>query len=266
MRKLFLPLILLISFNIFADSSLVNLLKSDEDFNYPDYYQIKEEPRLQYINMLVFDHILEKFPIPTVPYSRDSHFGGWLRDSAGGSCLNTRGKVLVRDSSSRVTYTPSGCTVDAGSWDDPYTARLHTSSKDIQIDHVVALKNAYMTGAHEWDFKKRCLYANFMGNNFHLLSVNGKENLKKSDSTPSGYVPPNKGFTCEFVKDWLNIKLIWSLRTTPKETTAIMNIVNENLCDPQSFIVSAADLKIQRDFMADHADLCNVPAASIEKF
>lgn len=261
-----MSLVLLFSLGSFAESSLVNPLKSDEDFNYPDYYQIKEDPRLQFVNMLVFDHIEQKFPMPAVPYNRDSHFGGWLRDTAAGSCLNTRGKVLVRDSQSGVTYTPNGCTVDTGEWNDPYTARLHTSSKDIQIDHVVALKNAYMTGAHEWNFAKRCLYANFLGNNFHLLSVNGKENLKKSDSSPSGYVPPNKDFTCEFIKDWLNIKLIWSLRTTPKEKTAIITIFNDNLCDPKLFIVSAASLKVQRDFMADHADLCSGGAALLEKF
>lgn len=266
MKSLFLSLLFLISSQTFAESSAFNILKSDEDFNYPDYYQIKEDPRLQFVNMLVFNHIREKFPMPAMPYNRDVHFGGWLRDSTDGACLNTRGKVLIRDSVSNVTYTPNGCTVDTGGWDDPYTARMHTSAKDIQIDHVVALKNAYMTGAHEWNFKKRCLYANFLGNSFHLLSVNGKENLKKSDSTPSGYVPPNKDFTCEFIKDWLHIKLIWSLRTTPKEQAAIMNIINDNLCDPRGFIVSAIDLKVQRDYMEANADLCESPTTAIETF
>ena len=261
-----MSLVVFISCPVFADSSLVQLLKSDEDFNYPDYYQIKEDPRLQVINMLVFDHIPEKFPMPAVPYNRDAHFGGWLRDSTNSTCLNTRGKVLVRDSVTNVTYTPNGCTVDTGAWADPYTARMHTSSKDIQIDHVVALKNAYMTGAHEWDFKKRCLYGNFLGNPFHLLSVNGKENLKKSDSTPSGYVPPNKAYTCEFIKNWLNIKLIWSLRATPKEQSAIMTIVNDNQCDPRGFIVTAANLKVQRDYIVDNANLCNSTTTALEKF
>ena len=266
MKKLVLSFIFLLASSAFADSAQLGIFKSDEDFNYTDYYRVKEDPRLQFINLLVFDHINEKFPLPVVPYNRNSHFGGWLRDNRDGNCLNTRGKVLVRDSSSNVTFTPNGCTVETGNWDDPYTARLHTSAKDIQIDHVVALKNAYMTGAHEWDFKKRCLYANFLGNSFHLLSVNGKENLKKSDSSPSDYVPPNKDFICEFVKDWLNIKLIWSLRETPKEQNAIMSIVNENHCNPQTFIVTSGDLKIQRDFMLNNADLCKASAAEFENF
>ncbi len=266
MKKLVLSIIFLITSNAFADLTQVGIFKSDEDFNYPDYYRVKEDPRLQFINLLVFDHINEKFPMPAVPYNRDSQFGGWLRDTTDGTCLNTRGKVLVRDSSTNVSYAPNGCTVDTGTWNDHYTARLHTNAKDIQIDHVVALKNAYMTGAHEWDFKKRCLYANYLGNSFHLLSVSGKENLKKSDSTPSGYVPPNKEFVCEFVKDWLNIKLIWSLRSTPKEQKAIMAIVTESQCNPQTFIVTSGDLKAQRDFMLNNADLCGATAAVFETF
>lgn len=266
MKSLFLSFVFLICAQAFAEFPAFNILKSDEDFNYPDYYRIKEDPRLQFVNLLVFDHVREKFPMPAVPYKRDVHFGGWLRDSTAGTCLNTRGKVLIRDSVSNVSYTPNGCTVDIGGWDDPYTARKHTNAKDIQIDHVVALKNAYMTGAHEWDFKKRCLYANYLGNSFHLLSVNGKENLKKSDSSPSGYVPPNKAFVCEFIKDWLYIKAIWSLRSTPKEQAAIMTIVNDNLCDPRGYIISASSLKTQRDFMEANADLCNSPTMAIENF
>ena len=93
-----------------------------------------------------------------------------------------------------------------------------------------------------------------------------KENMKKSDSTPSGYVPPNKAFTCEFIKNWLNIKLIWSLRATPQEQAAIMTIIRDNQCDPRTFIVTAANLKVQRDYMEDNADLCESPTTALENF
>lgn len=253
-------------YNLAHNSSLIGALKSDENFNYDNYYQIKEDQNMNQFDLLVFKHHFTKFPLPNLPYDRDFHFGGWLRDTTDGKCLNTRGKVLVRDAVSSVTYTPDACTVVSGEWDDPYTARMHTFAKDIQIDHVVALKNAYMTGAHEWDFKKRCLYSNYQGNNFHLLAVNGKENLRKSDFSPSGYVPPNKVYTCEFIKGWLHIKLIWSLRVTPKEATAINRIAAQSNCDPQSFIVSSAELKAQRDFMSENANMCDSATVMIEKF
>lgn len=264
----FLTLTTFVNLNVLAaDSrSLVNIFKSDEDFIYNEFYKVKEAQGEQSINLLALDHYNEKFPLPPVPYNRDEQFGGWLRDTSGTTCLNTRGLVLVRDSIGNITYTSSGCTVDKGEWDEPYTGRLHKLAKDIQIDHLVALKNAYMTGAHEWNNQKRCLYANYMGNKFHLLSTNGKENLKKSDHTPSGYVPPNKAYTCQFIKQWLNVKLIWSLRLTPKEVSAINKIATESQCDPQGFVILAQDLKEQREYMADNANLCSSADVTIEKF
>ena len=144
-------------------------IKSNDDFVYSHYYLVKVDPAATTIDLLTLEDINQTFPLPAVPYKRDVQYGSWLKDDT--SCLNTRAKVLVRDSAHPVTFTPNGCNVTTGDWNDPYTGRLHTSANDIQIDHVVALKNAYMTGAHEWNFKKRCLYANFLGNNFHLLKT-----------------------------------------------------------------------------------------------
>lgn len=287
-RLFFLIQFLFLSWNVFAgpqsnlvdpnliDKNIINILKSDEDFNYPDFYQINENHEGHSINLRELEHREVQFPMPTVPYKRDVHFGGWLRDNTNESCLNTRGKVLIRDSESEVTYKPSSpnqpsdkpirCTVEGGEWNDPYTANTYFLAKDIEIDHLVALKNAYMTGAHEWDFKKRCLYANYLGNKFHLLSVNSTANRLKSDHTPSGYIPPNEAYTCQYIKQWLHVKLIWSLRLTPKEVVAINQITSDYHCDPQSFEVSRADLEEQREFMAANADLCRSNSVLIEKF
>lgn len=271
MRKFFIQCLVLISmigFQVQADTNTdLNVLKaSGEDFNYPNYFRIKEDPRFQFFNLLAMDEVSEKFPLPTVPYNRAAQFGGWLADVSGATCMNTRAFVLVRDSATQVTMTPNGCTVKSGTWNDPYTAAQLVSANDIQIDHVVALKNAYMTGAHEWNQAKRCLYANYMGNKFHLLSVDGPQNLKKSDLSPAGYTPPNKKFVCEFIKDWLNIKLIWSLRVTPTENDAIQSIAVDNNCDPAKFVVTAASLQEQRKFMADNANLCTAPGLAIVPF
>lgn len=250
----------------YGSRSAVGILKSDEDFIYSNYYKVRVDPRAETIDLLHLENIEETFPLPAEPYKRDVHFGGWLRDNRADSCLNTRGHVLVRDSVTPPTFSSNKCTVQTGKWDDPYTARPHLKASEIQIDHLVALKNAYMTGAHEWNFAKRCLYANYMGNKFHLLSVDGPENLKKSDHTPAAYVPPNKNYTCQFVKNWLNVKLIWSLRITPQESDAIQNIVEANHCNRADFVVSMQSLNEQQRFMADHADLCSGANTQIESF
>lgn len=231
-------------------------LQGDDSFQYPDYYQVKEDPRLQNVNLLVFTHVQSEFPYPGTPYNRKAQFGTWIKDKTDGTCMDTRGKVLVRDSKTTVTYRPNGCTVASGEWDDPYSGKNFVSASDIQIDHFVPLKNAYMTGGFEWSQRKRCLYANYMGNEFHLLSVSGKENLRKSDKSPSQYVPPNRHYVCVYLKQWLQVKAIWNLRITPKEASAIQARVLDNDCDKTDFVITSDTLKDQRRYMSDNADLC----------
>jgi len=231
-------------------------LQGDDSFNYPDYYKVKEDPRLQNVNLLSFEHIQSQFPSPETPYNRKVQFGTWIKDRTDGTCMDTRGKVLVRDSSSTVSYRSNGCTVASGDWDDPYSGKHFVSASDIQIDHFVPLKNAYMTGGFEWDQKKRCLYANFLGNEFHLLSVSGTENMRKSDSSPSKYMPPDRKFACVYLKHWLQVKTVWALRVTPKEASAIQARVQENSCDETEFVIPNKFLEDQRRFMENNANLC----------
>ncbi|MBC7740983.1 MAG: HNH endonuclease [Bdellovibrionaceae bacterium] len=231
-------------------------LKGQDQFEYSQYFVVKEELRSASLNLLNLKLINEKFPLPSDPYQREPQFGGWIfRDER--KCINTRAEVLERDSKSNVTYRPNGCTILNGQWDDVYSGQEFSSAEEIQIDHFVPLKNAYMSGAFEWNYKKRCLYANYLGNNFHLLAVSGKENMHKSDHAPNEYVPPNKKYTCEYLKHWLQVKLIWSLRLTPVEVDAIKQKAAEAQCGGNAFIISQQDLDEQRRFMVDHANLCN---------
>lgn len=235
---------------------IVDDLQSDETYKYPDYYKVKEDPRLQNINLLVLQHVENEFPRPDEAYNRKKQFGTWIRDRLDGTCMDTRGKVLVRDSQTTVSYRSNGCTVDSGDWDDPYSGRQFKSAAEIQIDHFVPLKNAYMTGGFEWDSLKRCLYANYMGNEFHLLPVSSGENQRKSDSTPSKYMPSARAYACTYLKQWLEVKTIWTLRITPKEAKAIQMKIADNRCDETQFLIPTQFVTEQRRYMSEHADLC----------
>lgn len=254
MKKLFAGFVFLFSLTTFATDLISALGRSDESFNYSQYYQVQERLESANTNLLSLTKIKKQFPLPTQPYNRLKHFGTWIQDSK--SCLNTRGEVLRRDSKDNVSYTSGGCSVADGNWHDPYSGQAFTSAADIQIDHLVPLKNAYMTGAFEWGYKKRCLYTNYMGNNFHLLAVQGRENLRKSDNSPDGYIPPNKAYVCQYLKEWLQIKLIWSLRMTPQEVATIQKSALDAKCDTKTFVVSADELKEQRRYMEDNAEIC----------
>ncbi len=190
-------------------------------------------------------------------YDRKAQFGRWINDPNDDVCFNTRAKVLVRDSVNSVVFKDSNhCAVEKGTWKDPYTTATVKESKAIQIDHFVPLKNAYMSGAHKWSFKARCLYANFLGNEFHLLSVDGIQNMKKGDRSPAKYMPPNKEYSCTYVRNWLAVKFIWGLTMTIDEATAIRGIILDNNCSLSKFRMTERELLSQRQFAKDNIDLC----------
>lgn len=190
-------------------------------------------------------------------YDRKKHFGTWIRDP-NGTCKNTRTLVLERDSLKPVEYTDDRkCRVSKGLWLDPYGGKEYTSASDVQIDHFVPLKNAYRTGAWKWDGRKRCLYANYNNNTYHLIPVFGNENASKGDSGPEGYLPPNQAFTCDYLQRWLKVKLIWSLAMTPPEIEAIHKALNDFGCKAEDLQMTKSDLDRQRAYMNELSGACD---------
>lgn len=208
------------------------------------------------LSLLNFSYSKDKYADYKERYNRAKHFGAWLRDHRDGTCYNTRAKVLIRDSSVEVSFASNGCTVTEGHWADPYSNRDYRRAADIQIDHFVPLKNAYISGAYKWNWQRRCLYANYMGNEFHLLPVYGPENSSKSDKTPEGYMPPNRGYQCQYLAQWLKVKLIWSLGLSVSEKEAVEELAQTHHCTAAELSYSEADLAAQRRYIANNMTLC----------
>lgn len=238
------------------------------------YYKIREIPQVSKfsspielldvhqvlataMSLLSFDLFQQPFPEPTEPYNRLNHFGTWVRDPRDKTCYNTRAKVLMRDSQSPVVLNPKNkCLVASGTWNEPYTGELHTQASQMQIDHLVALKNAYTTGASKWDWLHRCLYANYLGNPFHLVSADGSQNMRKGDRSPADWIPPNRAVTCAYLSNWLQVKLIWSLVLAPREAAAIQNLARQAGCNPAQFQVRSSMPREQRQIIAANLGLC----------
>jgi hypothetical protein len=204
--------------------------------------------------------------LPSEHYNRKVHFGTWVNDPYDQTCYNTRALALMRDSKEPVKFRDNNrCIVDSGVWEDPYTGDIHTSARTVQIDHVVALKNAYMSGAWDWDAKKRCLYANFLGNKFHLLSVDGPENMAKGDRSPEAYLPPNRHYVCEYLQNWLKIKLIWNLSLTQDEADGIIASVREYGCSLKQMAFDTEELSKQRVATEELQKVCDRMTRRIDK-
>jgi len=196
-------------------------------------------------------------PMPSERYHRTWHFGRWINDPTDETCYNTRTKVLIRDSEGPVSFKERNhCLVESGDWQDPYAGMELRSSREIQIDHMVPLKNAYLAGAWQWNYQTRCTYANFLGNRFHLISASGRENMRKGDRGPDGYLPPNESYHCEYLENWLKVKLIWGLNMTPSEIQAIREDVRQSGCNPKNFRLSTAELAAQRELIREGSEAC----------
>lgn len=141
---------------------------------------------------------------------------------------DTRNDILRRDLSAVKTKAGThDCTVLSGTFTEPYTGKYQqfqkgaeTSSK-IQIDHVVALSNAWKTGASKWDTKTRERFAN---DPLNLLAVDGSANQDKKDKDAASWLPPNKGFQCQYVALQVAVKNKWHLWVTPAEKRAMATV------------------------------------------
>lgn len=154
-------------------------------------------------------------------YNRLETFGAW--SVLPGKSCNTRVEVLRRDS--KVAVTPEDgdarpCTPRLiGSWADPYTDQVFTDGHDMDIDHLVPLKHAFISGAWKWASQKKKDYANDMSNTEHLIAVESSVNRSKGDSPPQLWMPPNLKFHCAYLTRWLSIKFRWGLTIDDAEKT-----------------------------------------------
>ncbi|WII70861.1 HNH endonuclease family protein [Bdellovibrio sp. 22V] len=224
-----------------------------------DAHQFIKVTKKVLVNLLRWTIHNEDLALPEEGYIRKLHFGRWINDPTDDTCMNTRAKVLVRDSEEEITYRGDRqCVVETGRWLDPYSNKEFTSSREIQIDHMVPLKNAYVSGAWKWDYKTRCLYANYMGYRNHLIPASVRENTSKGDRAPDRYLPTELSYRCQYVKDWLTVKLIWGLTMNPDEAQAIHEVVTNYGCKVSNFRISKTELESQRQYINDNLEFCMI--------
>ena len=139
-------------------------------------------------------------------YNRDD-WGNWEDDDNDG--LNTRHEVLARES--LIKPVISNNRVISGKWYDKFTGQYFTNARDLDIDHLVPLKNAHISGASNWSREKKNEYYNYLKNDNHLVAVSKGANRSKGDKSPVEWLPPNEEYQCEYVREWFKIKTAWGL-------------------------------------------------------
>ena len=180
----------------------------------PPVWVITAEARLAKLTM--------KPAAPMTGYSRDK-FGDPWADVDHNGC-DTRNDILKRDLRKIVFKAGSSCLIATGTLNDPYTGKvIHfvrgvKTSTAVQIDHLVALGDAWRTGAAKWTDAKRLRYAN---DPVVLLAVDGPANEAKGDDDASEWLPPRKAYDCTYVAKQITIKTRYALWVTATERSAM---------------------------------------------
>ncbi|KAF3925376.1 hypothetical protein ABW20_dc0110570 [Dactylellina cionopaga] len=151
-------------------------------------------------------------------YSREL-FPHWRAQE--GEC-NTREDVLKRDG--KDVKVDAKCASTSGTWLCPYTGKEYFKASDIDIDHMVPLKNAWISGASNWTTTKRSDFANDLKNP-QLWAAKDTVNQAKSDSSPDKWKPPLQTFYCTYASAWVQVKSVWGLSITEAEKAALQDML-----------------------------------------
>lgn len=147
-------------------------------------------------------------------YSRDQ-FKTW--DIISGTC-DTRETVLKRDAIS--ITVDSSCKATSGSWVSPYDGVATNLASDLDIDHLVPLKEAWVSGARTWTAAQREAFANDLTRP-QLVAVTDNLNESKGDKDPALWMPPLASFRCTYIRAWITVKHYYNLTIDSDEKAAL---------------------------------------------
>lgn len=173
--------------------------------------------------LVALEDLAIKGRAPKTDYSRSQFGDGWSMLSG----CDTRNVILRRDLES--TVMNAQCQVVSGILHDPYTGKIiefqrgSATSRTIQIDHVVALSDAWQKGAQQLTPLERVSLAN---DPLELLAVDGAANQQKGDGDAATWLPSNKAFRCQYIARQIAVKKKYRLWVTQAEKDAMVRVLS----------------------------------------
>jgi hypothetical protein len=190
------------------------------------------------LSLLELLALLRVAPEQRAGYDTDL-FPRWS-DEDGDGC-NTRWEVLIAESMTQVSVG-ARCSLSGGSWFSAYDGLTFTDPADVSIDHVVALAEAWDSGASAWTPQRREAFANDLGTGWELIAVSSTSNSRKSDMDPADWLPDRPQAVCDYLADWLAVKVRWDLAVDQRERDAIVGLSASCTSARRPAILAAADL------------------------
>lgn len=206
--------------------------KSDDGYNDPNHSGHQHTNASVTLSapgeaIVALNNLPVKGRAPKTGYDRVKQFGTAWKDVDHNGC-DTRNDILKRDLEPEVLGS-DGCTVESGTLQDPYTGTTisfqqgRATSNRVQIDHIVALSDAWQKGAQGIDPQLRTALAN---DPLNLLAVDGPTNQQKSDGDAATWLPPQRGFRCVYVARQISVKAKYHLWVTDAEKTAMSDVLS----------------------------------------
>jgi hypothetical protein len=181
-----------------------------------------EKPRLTGSAATALRRLTVKGRAPKTGYAREQFGSGWATVDG----CDVRDRILARDLNHLVYDGGSRCAIRSGRLADPYTATaiqfVRGGASEVDIDHVVALGDAWQTGAQRWSYRKRVRFAN---DPLNLLSVDASANRQKGDSDAASWLPPNKAVRCDYVARQIAVKQRYRAWVTRAERDAMARVL-----------------------------------------
>lgn len=152
-----------------------------------------------------------------------SSFKVWTDDDRDG--CDTRKEVLIAESKVRIT-PKAKCAITTGKWMSWYDGKTWTKASDVDIDHVVPLKEAWDSGAKSWTTAIRTKYANDLEFSWSLDAITDHVNSSKGDKDPAQWLPPLASARCAYATHWVAIKYRWKLTVDTAERNKLLSILS----------------------------------------
>lgn len=216
------------------------------------------------------DQLVIKGRGPMTGYDRSRFGDAWFDVNRNG--CDTRDDILRRDlRQRRLRAGTHGCVVTSGTLADPYTAtriRYVRGHSRVDIDHVVALGDAWQLGAAHWAAGERVAFAN---DPLNLLAVSASANRQKGDSDAASWLPKAKAFRCAYIARQVAVKLKYRLAATAAERAAMRRVLDScpGLALPGkgasaiSFVVRAPKAAPSRSGVRSYANCSAARAAGV---
>lgn len=174
--------------------------------------------------------VLEKLEVkgraPKTGYARDQFYDDWPKENG----CNLRQRILKRDFGESAKLDSDNCTVIGGKFIEPYTGEekefsdKKSISKGIQIDHIVALSDAWQKGAQ---YKTKEERFNIATDPLNLVAADASANMQKSDGDAATWLPKNKSFRCQYVARQISVKYKYGLWVSSAEKDAMKNVLSK---------------------------------------